>query len=1473
MPLTPFHPLIEQWFSSHFAAPTEPQQQGWPFIADGRHTLIAAPTGSGKTLTAFLAVIDRLLKDSLTGNLTEEGIRVIYVSPLRALSNDMHRNLSVPLAEISELQREQYPGTEPIRVGLRTGDTTQSERAKLIRHPPHILVTTPESLYLLLTSPRGRERLRTAETLIVDEIHALIRDKRGSHLALSIERLESLCGRPLQRIGLSATQKPLTRVANFLMGNESDHDCQIVNVGHSRQLDLDIEVPPSELSAVCAHEQWAEVYQRLIELIESHRSTVIFVNTRRMAERLTHQLTERLGEDVVSSHHGSLSVKYRHRTEQRLKRGELKAVVATASLELGIDVGYIDLVVQIGSPRSISTFLQRIGRSGHSLGLIPKGRLFALTRDELMESAALIRAVRCGVLDAVVVPEEPLDVLAQQIVAEVSCQEWESDRLFALYRRAWPYRRLSREDFDRIIDMLSEGLTPRAGRQHVFLHHDQVAGRLRARPSARFSAVSNAGAIPETGAYRVVAEPEMTVVGSVDEDFAVESMAGDVFLLGNTSWKIMYVRGGDVVVSDAHGAAPSIPFWLGEGLGRTVELSQEVSRLRTDLEQRLNDIPAAIAWLQEECGLSLSAAEQLANYAAAQQAAIGLLPTREKIVFERFFDESGGMQLVIHAPYGAAINRAWGYALRKRFCRSFNFELQATADDDGIILSLGPQHSFPIEELFPILNRNNAQDLLEQAILDQPIFHVRWRWNVTRALLVLRSKMGKKIPPALQRFRAEDLLTAVFPIITACRENVTGDIKLPDHPLVEQTMFDCLHESCDIDGLHLALEAIERGDVILLARDTREPSPFSYELLNSNPYAFLDGGEIQERRARAVATRRSLQVDDVRDLGWLDPVAIEQVRQEATPLIRNADELHDTLLSRIVLPDFELTASERDLMSELLTSGRATRLPPQPMWVATERLPAAMAIFPESHAEPEVTLPPRIRTDWSKSEAIQTLLRGLMETCGPITASAIAERVSIPLNSIAANLEALEAEGHVLRGHYSRPDPTWNSDDAEQQTDETIQQPPLEKEWCHRRLLARIHRLTMDGLRREIEPVSVDVYLRCLFRLHGVSHGYKRAGTSGLFEVVGMLQGWDLPLICWERDILPTRLENYQPQWLDELCMTGEVGWARLFPPALAVDRAKPVANLTRIVPVSLYLRSDIDWLLGNVTPPDPGPLSGPAQDILEALQERGAQFANDLLRLLQILPTHMAEALGELISRGLVTADGFGGLRLFLQESQTLLSGRNRRRQVNLVRRRTTPTAAGRWSIWRRTLDSSTDLADRQSESLQYIEAWAGQLLRRWGVVFRDLLQREEGAPRWFELLQVYRRWEARGEIRGGRFIKGVAGEQFASAETVQLLRRCKETATDDDWVVISAADPLNIVGIVTDHPRVPCTASNQSVYRNGQPVAAVFNGELTIFEDVSKEIRTAIFKRFQPLGQPRGSDEKSPTIEGSELKHSVKG
>lgn len=1416
-----FHPLVASWFASRFAGPTEPQRRGWPEIAAGRHTLIAAPTGSGKTLTAFLAVIDRLYREAAAGRLADE-LRVVYVSPLRALSNDMHRNLETPLAEMAQRAADMGFDAPALRVGLRTGDTPAAQRAALVRRPPHILVTTPESLYLLLTTEKGRAALRAVDTVIVDEIHALVRDKRGAHLALSLERLAALSARPLQRIGLSATQKPLGLVAEFLVGTSpaAPGGCAVVDVGHQRRLDLAVDVPMQDLGAVCTHEQWGVVHHRLVELIQSHRSTLIFVNTRRLAERLTHQLSELLGPDQISSHHGSLSTELRLQTEQGLKNGRLKAVVATASLELGLDIGYIDLVVQIGSPRSIATFLQRIGRSGHSLHAIPKGRLFPLSRDELLECLALLRGVRRGNLDAVRIPERPLDILAQQIVAETSSQEWSVDALFELCRRAHPYRQLTREEFEETLTFLSEGLTEASGRGRALLYYDRVGGRLRSRPVARALAVGNAGAIPETGQYRVVAVPENTVIGSVDEDFAVESLRGDVFQLGNQSWRIEHVRSGDVVVSDAQGAPPTIPFWFGEAPGRTIELSTEVSDLREELADRCDDPEAAAEWLVEQTDCPPAVADQVVEYLRTQIAAIGLVPSQRRVVFERFFDETGGMQLVIHAPFGGAVNRAWGYALRKRFCRSFDFELQATADDDGVILSLGPQHSFPLESLFGMLTSANVAGLLEQAILVQPPFQLRWRWNVTRALLVPRQKFGKKVPPALQRFRADDLLTAVFPQLTGCQENHTGDIELPDHPLVRQTMHDCLHEALDLPGLQRVLQRIEAGEIRLIGRDTREPSPFCYELLNAYPYAFLDGGEIQERRTRATPAGSAL-TPDAPPLTWLDPAAIQQVVAEATPWVRNRDELHDLLLGVILwpvgdggAPDIaapEVTADWRGWFHELELEHRAfavRRSDGTAVWIAAERWPAAATLLPECPAPAGWSPPPGVRTDWDAIAARIATCRGWLEFCGPVTAARLAAHLGWSESQTFAVLEALEGEGTAVRGRFSPP-PTESTD-----------APSAAVEWCHRRLLARIHRQTLAGLRRQVEPVDVSVFQRFLWRHHGLV-GEPRTGVNGLFEVVSQLQGLDLPAICWERDILPLRLANYEPGWLDELCLAGEAGWGRLYPPEIPADKPRAVSNLTRVVPISLFLRDDLPWLLTPTSDAATATLGGLAAEIWELLQRDGALFAADLLQATRMLPSHLEDALGELISRGLVTADSLAGLRSLIAERQDLVGRPVRRGQAGLVRRRVVGTVSGRWSIWRRSPPGET-----LSEA-ERLTAWAWQLVRRWGIVFRDLLAREDGAPRWWELVPIFRRLEARGELRGGRFITGVAGEQFGLETSVQELRRLRDADAQPDLVVINAADPLNLAGVITAPPRVPAAAQNRLAYQRGRLAAVRQNGE----------------------------------------------
>ncbi|MCH9655021.1 MAG: DEAD/DEAH box helicase, partial [Planctomycetes bacterium] len=1461
---------------------TDSQLKGWPCINRGEHTLISAPTGSGKTLTAFLSVIDRLVKRSLDGDLENE-YSVIYVSPLRALSNDMHRNLTEPLEEISQLLEEEGYTFTPIRVGLRTGDTPSSKRAALVKRPPHILVTTPESLYLMLTGSKSRETLKTVETVIVDEIHALLRDKRGSHWSLTLERLEALVEHPLQRIGLSATQKPLKRVAQFLIGNRSEIEitseapeatpsefpeqtCRIVDIGHSRTLDVAIQVPPSELSAICTHEQWAESLEQIVELIQSHHSTLIFVNTRRLAERITHQLTERLGEEVVGSHHGSLSAKIRHRTEQKLKSGELKAVIATASLELGIDVGYIDLVIQIGSPRGIATFLQRIGRSGHSLGLVPKGRIFALSRDELLESMALVRSIKQGILDTVRMPEAPIDILAQQITAEVACQEWDTDELFEMITRAYSYRNLKQTDFESTIQFLSEGISSTAGRSRVYLHHDQVQNRVRSRKNARLVSTMNGGAIPEVASYRVVTEDDQTVVGSVDEDFAVESMAGDIFLLGNTSWQIRYVRGGNVTVVDANGAPPSIPFWFGEAPGRSLELSTEISHLREELEQQIEDPEQAVKWLSRETNTEEWGSKQIVEYVQAEKAALGLLPTQKRIIFERFFDESGGMQLVIHAPFGGDINRAWGYTMRKRFCRSYNFELQATADDNGIILSLGPQHSFPLESLFSMLNSGNVQQLSEQAILDHPMFHVRWRWNVTRALLVSRMQNGKKVPPPLQRFRAEDLLTAVFPRLTGCPENEIGEIVRPDHILVDQTLHDCLNEQLDIGGFKNVLQQIEAGEIKLIPRDTREPSPFCYELLNSSPYTFLDGGEAQERRARAVSTRRTLSVESVEDLGRLSPEAIAQVCQEAQPLVRNADEFHDLLLGRIHLPMNEQPAWA-DWYQELESTGRATTLQraatnPETLchesWVATERLPAALAAFPESSHHPAVNVPAGVRQEWESTEARIAIIRGLLDTCGPLTVDEIANQAALPPSQTEAALMALEGEGIAMQGYFRVKDPNWNmSQDTDSKASEskseketaTTAAPP--KEWCHRRLLARIHRLTLQGLRAQVQPVDTSLFIQFLLQQHGLTGNEKRSGTNGLFEVLSMLQGIDIPAICWERDILTARLVNYQSKDLDELCFTGEIGWGRLYPPKRTADQGKPMTGITRNAPVSFFLREDIPWLTyfhesstAKKNAEEQNHLSSPALQIQELLFEQGALFATDLMTATESLPSQVADSLGELISRGLVTADSFSGMRQFTEDRSLKNRRSSRKSRIGLVRKRTTPNNTGRWSIWRR--DNPSMIEERSLQYYEYIEQWAWQLLRRWGVVFRDLLSKETGAPRWFELLQIYRRLEARGEIRGGRFVSGVAGEQFAMSSTIQDLRNLRDKPLSDVLTILSAADPLNLVGVLTKQTRVPSTANNRLAYWNGNLIAYSKGEELFLLSKVSDKIKRELILGF---------------------------
>jgi ATP-dependent helicase Lhr and Lhr-like helicase len=1387
-----FHPAVRGWFQRRFGAPTPAQALGWAEIRAGRDTLIAAPTGSGKTLAAFLASLDALARREYGGDRDggpdgePERIEVVYVSPLKALSSDVQRNLEAPLEGIRDAANELGITLPPIRTALRTGDTTPAARASILKNVPHVLITTPESLYLMLTAERSRALLRGVRTVIVDEVHALMRDKRGSHLALSLARLDALADTRPARIGLSATVHPIEEAARFLVG--AGRPCAIVDVGHRRDLDLGVEVPGTDLAAIATHEQWGEIYDRLAVLVNEHRTTLVFVNTRRMAERVAHHLAERLGEDKVAAHHGSLAKERRLLVEQRLKAGDLRALVATASLELGIDVGSVDLVCQIGSPRAVTTFLQRIGRSGHALGRTSRGRLFATSRDELVECAALVRAVAAGRLDRTDPPRAPLDVLAQQIVAECASRDWDEDALFDLVRQATPFADLERARFDEVVESLAEGTAPKLGRGGALLHHDRVNRSLRGRRASRIVALTNGGAIPDVADYRVILDPDETLVGTVNEDWAIESMAGDVFVLGSHSWRIRRVesRAGIMRVEDARGAPPSIPFWLGEAPSRTWELSAEVSRLRADVSARAPDGPRGVVdasskWLETECALSPVAAAQLVAYMTAQRDALGVVPTMDDVVFERFFDEAGGMQLIVHAPFGGRVNRAFGLALRKRFCVSFDFELQAAATDDAIVLSMGTTQSFPLADAFHFVRADRLDATLEQAILQAPMFGTRWRWNASRALAILRSSHGKKVPPFLQRMRADDLLAAVFPAQVACQENFTGPLEVPDHPLVRQTVHDCLFEAMDTNRLRDLLGRFERGEIRLHARDTTEPSPFSHEVLNAKPYAFLDDAPLEERRARAVSLRRSLP-DHQRELGALDPDAIERVVAEARPEPRDPDELHDVLLGLVVAP---VVDAWKDHLAELVRGGRAGMV--RDLAFAAERARAVEVLFADA---PHFALPAHIDGPRpSREEAVLATVRGHAEMLGPFVVEELAVRLGLEGWEVASAVGQLESEGLVLRGRFRR------EIDGEQV--------------CDRRLLARIHRYTMDRLRAEIEPVSARDLLRYLFERHRLvaevpGAGSTRArwgGRAGLREAIAALQGFEIAAASWEREVLAPRVAGYRPEWLDELCLAGEVAWGRLSPRRSA--SATTAGSTSRATPITLANRRDLGWLLAAVRGRDvpEAPTSEAATATLEALRRRGALFLDDLTVDARLPPEDLVGALWDLVGRGLVAADGFQSLR------DLMVRGRGSRERPLRARR---SIGHGRWSLFERS-DADAILADEVADRV------AGQLLARYGVVFREIVARESFAVPWRDVLRALRLREARGVVRGGRFVAGFLGEQYALPEAVEGLRRIRRTERRGETVRISPADPLNLVGIVTPGPRAAANQGAKLVFVDG--------------------------------------------------------
>ena len=1388
-----FHPVLRRWWGGRFGEPTAAQGEGWSAIRRGEHTLIAAPTGSGKTLAAFLTSIDRLFRESVEDGALPDEVRVIYVSPLKALSADIHKNLAEPRREIRALADTMGVHAAKITAAVRSGDTPQGERAAMLKTPPHILVTTPESLYLLLTARKSREMLKTAQVVIVDEIHAVLQSRRGAHLALTLERLDHLCGRKLQRIGLSATQKPIEEVARFL----TREPCTIVDRGHRRKMDLAVEVPRSPLEAVMSHEVWAENYNRLVELIEQHRTTLITVNTRRLAERMAHQLSERLGTEYVAAHHGSLSKEVRLDAEHRLREGKLKVLVATASLELGIDIGHVDLVCQVSSPHRIATFLQRVGRSGHFIGGVPKGRIFPLTRDDLIECAAMLRSVHDGELDRVFVPDQPLDVLAQQIVAEVSSEdEWDEDDLYKLVRQAYPYRNIGREDYIEVVDMLAKGYATKRGRRAALLHHDKLDGKLRPRKGSRMTAILNGGAIPEVFDFKVVLEPEGHVVGTINEDFAIESLPGDVFQLGNTSWRILKINNGTVRVADAKGQPPSMPFWLGEAPARSNEMSAAVSKLRAAVDPLLpgpddprkdGELDGAVELLVRDYFLSQDAARQIAVYLGEAKRSLGVIPTTDTIALERFFDESGGMQLVLHAPFGSRINRAWGLALRKKFCAGFNFELQAAATEEGLILSLSTVHSFPLEEVFRYLNPNTVRETLTQAILQSPIFETRWRWSSTLALAVPRNRGGGRVPNQLQRMFSEDVLQAVFPDAVACQDNLHGEREVPDHPLVHQALKDALEEAVDAAGLEHQLRRLYAGEITAVARDTPEPSVLSHELLNSAVYTFLDDAPLEERRTRAVYTRRSTELRSADDLGALDAAAIDRVREEAWPIANTPDEMYDALMVAGYLMDSEITRPWRSLIEQL--GPRAVKK--DDAWFAHERM----------------------------DDALADLVASRLEVLGPVTETSFPRTRQSSQGDIMGALLALEGQGRVLRGRFTPGAP--------------------EVEWCDRRLLARIHRYTLSRLRAEIEPTTAADFMRFLAHWQHVAGEDQVRGPEGLAAVVEQLEGFELAATAWEHDVLPSRVADYGGELIDRLCYSGRVAWGRLTPGTKAPLKTSPIA---------LLLREHASHVIPAKAGIQPEAPSTEATAVKEALAQRGASFFHELVKATALLPAFVERGLAELAGAGVVTADSFAGLR-------ALLARQDKRRDL--------VEAAGRWSLF------------GASEASVDVELIARTLLKRYGVVFRAMLQREANLPPWRDLVHVYRRMEARGEIRGGRFVTGFGGEQFASSDAVGRLRAVRKAEKIGEVVSLSAADPLNLVGILTPEARVPAVYSNRVLLKDGLPIAALEGGELrrlAASELADGELRTLLARgalRRTPLLHPRAITAKESKALGNRVVH----
>ncbi len=1345
-----FHAATRNWFARNLGTPTPIQLEAWQVLATRQHAVISAPTGEGKTLAAFLAVIDRLVQRAAAGE-NIRNARVLYVSPLKALSNDIEKNLQAPLAGIRHELAEMGIEIDEIHAMVRTGDTSALERARLVRLKPQIVVTTPESLYLMLTSASGRNLLETIETVIIDEVHALASTRRGAHLSLSLARLECLCADaarrgglttepvPLQRIAVSATVQPLSLVACYLAG---DAPVAICRDARPRAFDIRMLLPPQGLSAVMSGDAWSAIYGELAQEIAKHRTTLIFVNNRRLCERLARHLSELIGSELVASHHGSLSHTQRHKSEQQLKAGTLKVMVATSSLELGLDIGSIDLVVQISSPRSIHAFIQRAGRSEHHKNGTSRALLVPLTRDDLSECVALVRSVRQGNLEQLALASPALDILAQQIVAETAMRDIAADELYTVMKSEYIWRELRRSDFDGVLSMLNDGYSLRFGRRSRYIFYDRTEQIVRARPGARITAALNGGAIPENFEYEVIEEPDGTYVGSVHEDFAIESSRGDVFQLGNRLWQITQVSGNRVSVVYAPNKHPTIPFWIVDVPGRTDALSAAVSSLH-ELYVKTGDAQRFALQVCDETGLAPAWVLPLADYYREASESLGSLPTQSTVILERFFDEVKNCHIVLHAPFGAQVNRAWGLALRKRFCRQFNFELQAAANDNAIILSLSHTHSFVLPDVFRYLASASAQDVLTQALLDAPMFEVRWRWNASRALAILRRNMRGKVPAQWQKSGAQDLVALLFPDQIACAENLSGPRAIPDHPLVKQTVTDCLNEAMDASGFLRVLKGLESGTIETRSKDSAAPSAFAHEIISARPYAFLDDAPLEERRTRAVRTDVEARAGDE-----ISDATIAAVRAETLYPARNEYELYDLLTQFAVVPADEISAlGFASSIDSLVARGKAVlqRLGP------AESEEAARLYYTSADREilvHEVYGPNEGASGEQRDHATQSLLLAHLELLGPATIEYLTMRLALSASRIEIALLALENQGAVFQ---------LNRGGTVFFTERSFYQ-----------------RLQHYGRRRSVQKrVNPAEYL--MFLQHWQSVTEPMTGQHALIKVLRQLQGVALSHDEWTR-ALALRISDFSERMLEDVLLGGEFFWWR---PAIAGAASRSVTARTRYMLLSREM-----WRVLAPSAPEINALSADARRVFDFLFSNGASFLHDIHAghndrsaptSQKLFSEQTLRGVRELIAQGLVTSDQFFSLRRLAPRAA---------KRMRFAPRLVDPQfPSGRFSLVR--------FRGGEADEDARLRALAEMLLARHGVVYRYAAENDFFKAPWPRLVRTLRLMEMAGQVRSGRFIDELWGEQFADPAAIHGL----EAAHGAPYKEVTPHDPISQV------------------------------------------------------------------------------